>query len=261
MVVKATRKMSVILHNLKGGSPYDVGVLSETEKPPPPVTNTVLTSDLTIQPLVDGKFTAKLKMKNHIEREKNLVLRVSDEKLQIFFTNEHSIDQDAENDGVRRKQGIQNSKWFSKLNILGKSKRNSKRSGTDKMNFNKEALNENNLVPHGYISLPNYILTETLTFSLNAAGDLHIQANIKGAIKPSYTFRKRTLKLDNHSSLMKWVREHAQNISEYAQQSKNSRIRPRTMSNVEDNPTSAREGFQRPMFVRHISSPAGVNWL
>ncbi len=263
MVEKVTRKMSTLLENIRRRSSNDLLDLPETERPLSPVTDTLLTSDLTVHLPVDGKFTAELKLKKQHASEKNVVLRVSNGKLEIFFTKKYDTDQDAANENLLKEEKKRNRKWFSRKNIFKKSGRKAeKRLSIKKMTVNRESLDEKNFLPHGFITLPDYVLTETLTFSLNNAGDLNIQADIKGAIKPSYIFKKKTLKPDNgkHSVLMKWFREHTWNPSEYAQQFKNAKIRPRSLSEVEA-PKSGKSEFKRPTFSRNVSAPMGVDWM
>ncbi len=265
MVEKVTRKMSTLLENFRRRSSNDLLDLPETERPLSPVTDTLLTSDLTVHLPVDGKFTAEVKLKKQHASEENVVLRVSDGKLEIFFTKKYDMDQeDATNENLPQEENKRNRKWFSRKNIFKKFGSNAKkRLSIKKMTVNRESLDEKNFLPHGFITLPDYILTETLTFSLNNAGDLNIQADVKGAIKPSYIFKKKTLKPDNskHSVLVKWFREHTWSPSEYAQQFKNAKIRPRSMSEVEAPKSGMSEFNKRPTFSRNVSAPMGVNWM
>ncbi len=262
MAKKTRERMSIILQSLKGKSLNNAALSPGTTRPLSPaiLAGSVLSSDLTVHPPVDGKFTAELILKKQLVNEKSVVLKVSDGKLEIFFTKQ---DQDDGDENLIQEENKTNRKWISKINIFRASgRKGKKRSDIHKMTVKRQSLDEKDLVPHGCILLPDYILTETLTFSLNPSGDLNIQADMKGVITPSYIFRKKILKVDNQSpSLMKWVRELAlRNSSD----SENSEMRPRAMSNVEGmrkSVISDEEEIPRPRFFS-MSNPsyARVNW-
>ena len=195
MVYKLPEKHSKILQNFERSPSRYVEVLEERERIPTPVTRRALTSDLIIHPPADGIFTATLELKKQLDMGKNkLVVRVSDEMIEIFFTKKRGMDPDAANEDLLPKQKRRNPKWFSRLSRLTRSKKNNdEKSIANCRNIGRESLNENELIPHGYVSLPNFIITETLMLSLNERGDMIIQARIKGTIITSYTFRKRAL--------------------------------------------------------------------
>ncbi len=240
-VKRVTRKMSVLLQNLRRKSSNDV-VFGEAEVQP--VIDKLLTSDLTVHAPVDGKFTADLKLKKQLVNEKILVLRVSHGKVEVF-TKKCEVDQDAPNESLLQEEDRKNRKWYSRMNIFRESMKKGKikKKTVMKKMMMREKLNENDLLGYGSLPFPDYILAESLTFSLNPSGYLNIQADMKGVITPAYIFRRKVLKLDNHTPFMiKWLREHAWNSSD------NAEIRPRTMSDLDGKCKSEHSEIPRPRF-------------
>ncbi len=180
-------------------------------------------------------FTAELKLEKYMcakeREEKKIVLKVADAKLQIFCVEKQDDDGKSEKQNENEKQNGNVKRWSSVRNSLKKLQKNSMEklnsimvAGGDKKS-KKWVLNENDLQPYGYISLPNYIISDTLQVSINVFGNLQIAACMKGAITNSLTFKRRTLQLGSplHARLVRQVStEHARLVRQMSEHARNS---------------------------------------
>ena len=227
------------------------------EKEVPPTTENILTSDLIIHPPSFGKFTAELQLKRLIGKEKKLVVvKVYDAKLEILFEKENASNnmwneekKDAPPENIKsRERGL-------KANILQKLKRLSREEKENGMEQKQNNfIDEKDFIVHGYIPLPSYILSETLEFSMNFFGNLHIEASIKGAITAVRQFRRKTIVLDNgplHERIARQVSEVARNspLLKHIKKGLNAREGGTKISTPANAP-------RRPLFNRQVSTPA-----
>ena len=137
----------------------------------------------------NGLFSAELTLDKYMcaeeRKRKKVVLKVADTMLQIFCVKKQEDEKEEEKRNVKQDEN-------KKENKKGKQNGNAKNwssgrlkkfkiGGTgDKKKVKKEVLNENELQPYGYISLPNYIIIDTLQVSINVFGNLQIAARMKG---------------------------------------------------------------------------------
>ena len=93
--------------------------------------------------------------------------------VKVFGTNIHIL-------FGRISQVEQNERQKGELTSYKKSNTNNKnRKEGGKVLIIEEAI------VHGHVCLPDYIIPQTLQFSINCFGNLQIKAKIKGAISPS----------------------------------------------------------------------------
>ena len=183
-----------------------------------PTRNNMLSSDLIVHPPCNGKFTAELKLKNIIgKKQKKVVVKVSGTRLEILFAENTKLN---ENNNEKHITEINKTpegkigKLFKKNIFNPPMKFKRRHSDVVESKPVEDFAEEKRFKVHGQIQLPDYINSETLGFSINFAGNLNIQADIKGAIRPVKIFCRETFKLDApslHERLTRSVSLHAQN--------------------------------------------------
>ena len=142
------------------------------------LTGKQLNSDLFIHPPANGKFTTELQLNKVLGNDIKLVLvKVYGTKLQILLGKKDPVKYEGKNNG-------QDKGKFSKVgkNVikkLGLARKNSENKNEKEC---IQMFKEEDLTVYGHICLPDYVSSETLQFSVDCFGDLHIKANIKGAI-------------------------------------------------------------------------------
>ncbi len=181
------RKITAVTGILSNKSPNAVRG-QPNERSPSPIRNNMLSSDLIIHPPCDGKFNAELLLKNIIDKkQKHLVVKVSGTRLEILFvesTKPNEKTNEKHQDKINKKTKEKNNRLFKK-NIFPSFIKSKRRNSDVESKSVEVIVEERYLKVHGQILLPDYIDSETLEFSMNCFGNLNIQADIKGAIRPS----------------------------------------------------------------------------
>ncbi len=97
------------------------------------------------------------------------IVKVYGTKIQIFLGKTTQVEQKERGTG---KESVQKSTLKKKTNAKHKNRKEG-----DKVMHEEPIL-------HGHVCLPDYIIPQTLPFSINCFGNLQIKAKIKGAIGP-----------------------------------------------------------------------------
>ncbi len=148
---------------------------SNDKRPEPPETEILsgklLTSDLVIQPPAFGFFSTELQIGNVMKKTNTrlIIVKVYGTKIQILFGRISQVEQ------IGREKDNESVKKLTLKKKTNAKNANRKECGQD---INEEAIE------HGHVCLPDYILPQTLQFSINCFGNLQIKAKIKGAIGP-----------------------------------------------------------------------------
>ncbi len=207
------RKISAI--SMRSNKSPNINRQSPKERSSSPIRNNILSSDLMIHPPCNGMFSAELQLKNIIGKDqKEVVVKVSDTRLEILFaekTKKITIEDEEPNKKVKKPKKKMG-RWLTKY-LCGPFRKMEKKDSDDDKKPTEPEDEEKSLKVHGHILLPNYIISETLEFSMNYFGNLNIQADIKGAIKSSTVFHRKTFKIDSplHERLARRMSVHAQN--------------------------------------------------